>query len=191
MWEKMFEEQEEVERVVFQALAHPMRRTILRIVAARSEGVSYTELITELGLSTGKLNYHLEQLEGLMVKNEDRRYILTSLGEKAVNQLHQIKQVSSPDDMKFLRIARASQRSSLQPALKSFLLVGVAFSFVILFVWAYVAYIAITEGAPLVVYMLLPILIAAGVGLVGSLVLALRKTPDWLRRVERRFLGPS
>lgn len=191
MWEKMFEEQEEVESVVFQALAHPMRRTILRIVAARSEGVSYTELITELCLSTGKLNYHLEQLEGLIVKNEDRRYILTSLGEKALNQLHQIKQVSSPDDMKFLRIARASQGSSLRPALKFFLLVGVAFSFVILFVLAYVAYIAITEGAPLVVYVLLPILIAAGVGLVGSLVLALRKTPDWLRRVERRFLGLS
>jgi hypothetical protein len=68
----MFEPEEQVENIVFQALAHPMRRMILRIIAYRPEGVSYTDLITELGLSTGKLNYHLEQLEGLAGKNEKR-----------------------------------------------------------------------------------------------------------------------
>jgi DNA-binding transcriptional ArsR family regulator len=83
----MFEPEEQVENIIFQALAHPMRRTILKIIAYRPEGVSYTDLITEMGLSTGKLNYHLEQLEGLTVKNERHYYVLTSLGTKALNQL--------------------------------------------------------------------------------------------------------
>jgi DNA-binding transcriptional ArsR family regulator len=187
----MFEQEDQVENVVFQALAHPMRRTILKIVASNSEGVSYTELISELGLSTGKLNYHLEQLGGLTTKNDKRRYVLTPLGVKALNQLGLIKRERSPEDEKYLRIAQASQKYSLQPALKSFLMVCITFSFVILFIWSYLAYLAVTEGAPLIVYIVLPILIAAGVGLTASLVLALRNTPNWLKRMERRLLGPG
>ena len=48
----------QVENAVFQALAHPMRRTILKIVSS-TDGITYSELITELQLPTGKLNYHL------------------------------------------------------------------------------------------------------------------------------------
>ena len=187
----MFEPEDQIETIVFQALAHPMRRAILKIVASRSEGESYTELITELGLPTGKLNYHLEQLGGLIEKNKERRYVLTSFGRKALNQLNLINQETSPEDEKYVRIAEASQKSSLQPALKSFLLVGIAFSSVILIIWIYIAYIAITEGAPTIVYALLPILIVIGLGLLGSLILALKRTPDWIKRFERRLLGPQ
>ena len=187
----MFEHEEEIENIVFQALAHPMRRTILKIIGSRPEGVAYSELITELNLATGKLNYHLEQLGGLTGKNDERRYILTPFGRKALNQLSLIKREMSSEDEKYVRIAEASQKSSLQPALRWFLLVGIAFSSLFLSIWIYIAYIAIIEGAPIIVYVLLPILIAIGFGLLGSLLLALKKTPDWLRRFERRFLGPA
>ena len=166
-----------IENIVFQALAHPVRRTILKIVASSVKGISYTELITELGLSTGKLNYHLEQLQGLTEKNNERLYVLTPL----------IKEEMTPDDEKYIRIAESAQKSSLQPTVKSFLLVGIAFSSMILIVWIYVAYTAITEGAPIIVYVLLPILIAIGLGLIGSLILAFKRTPGWIRRFERRF----
>ena len=168
-----------------------MRRTILKIIAYRPEGVSYTDVITELGLSTGKLNYHLEQLGGLAGKNEKRYYVLTSLGKKALKQLNMIREEMSSEDEKYVRIAEASQKSSLQPALRLFLLVGIAFSLVFLVGWIFLAYIAITEGAPIIVYILLPVLIAIGVGLLGSLVLALKKAPDWVRRLERKLLGPA
>lgn len=102
-----------------------------------------------------------------------------------------MKQERSPEDEKYVQIAEASQKSSLQPTLRSFLLVGIAFSTVILLGWVYLAYLAITEGAPLIVSILLPVLIAIGLGLLGSLVLALKKTPDWIRRLERRLLGPA
>ena len=44
----------------------------------------YTELITELGLSTGKMNYHIEQLGGLIEKNEENRYEQTPKGPSEV-----------------------------------------------------------------------------------------------------------
>ena len=179
--------EDQIENIVFQALAHPVRRTILKIVASSVKGVSYTELITELGLSTGKLNYHLEQLEGLIEKNNERLYVLTPFGRKALNQLNLIKEETTPDIEKYIKIAESAQKSSLQPTIKSFLLIGIAFSSVILVVWSYVAYITIAEGAPIIVYVLLPILIAIGIGLLSSLILAYKRAPNWIRRFERRF----
>ena len=45
----------QVQNAVFQALAHPMRRTILKIVSS-TDSVTYSELITKLQLPAGKLN---------------------------------------------------------------------------------------------------------------------------------------
>jgi predicted transcriptional regulator len=180
---------DQIEGIIFQALAHQMRRTILKIAASDSKGVSYTELVTELGLSTGKLNYHLEQLSGFVEKNEERRYVLTPLGKKALNQLNLAKQEVSADDEKYVRTAGLAQKTSLQPAAKSFLSIGIVMTSVFVFVWAYIAYIAVTEGAPIIVYILLPVLIAVGLSLLGTLIYALRKTPEWVRRFERRFIG--
>src|SRR3990170_192565 len=131
--------EDQIENIVFQALAHPVRRTILKIVALSIKGIYYTDLITELGLSTGKLNYHLEQLEGLIEKNNERLYVLTPFGRKALNQLNLIKEETTPDIEKYIKIAESAQKSSLQPTIKSFLLIGIAFSSVILVVWSYVA----------------------------------------------------
>jgi predicted transcriptional regulator len=182
---------DQIEGIIFQALAHQMRRTILKIVASNAKGVSYTELVTELGLSTGKLNYHLEQLAGFVEKNEERRYILTPFGKKALSQLNLAKQEISSEDEKYVKAAGLAQKTSLQPTARSFLLIGVIMTSVIIFVWAYIAYIAVTEGAPVIVYILLPILIAVGLSLLGTLIYALKKTPEWVRRFERRFLGES
>jgi len=178
----------QVESALFQALAHPMRRIILKIVAS-TNAATYSELIVELQLPTGKLNYHLEQLGGLIEKNSDRKYVLTPLGKKAVNQLNLIKQEISADDEKYLKAAANAQKTSLQPAIRSFLFVGLAFALIIVSLWSFLAYLAITEGAPTVVYVLLPLLLAVGVGLIGSLVYAIMKSPDWVRRLERRLLG--
>ncbi len=179
----------QVENAIFQALAHPMRRTILKIISS-SPSVSYTELITELQLSTGKLNYHLEQLEGLIEKNNERHYVLTPLGKKALNQLNLMKQEITDADEKYVKAAEMAQKTSLQPAVRSFLLVGMAFSSIIVFIWSYLAFIVLTEGAPIIVYVLLPVLIAVGAGLIGALIYAWFKSPEWIKRIERRFLCP-
>jgi hypothetical protein len=148
-------------------------------------------LVTELGLSTGKLNYHLEQLAGFVEKNEERHYVLTSFGKKALSQLNLVKQEISSEDEKYVRTAGLAQKTSLQPAARSFLIIGITMTSVVIFVWAYLAYIAVTEGAPVTVYILLPIPIAVGLSLLGTLIYALRKTPEWVRRFEQRFFGEA
>ena len=75
---------EDLDDVVIKGLSSPERRNILRIVASYPEGVSYTGILGESGLSTGRLNYHLGELTGFLESGEDRRYRLTELGKKAV-----------------------------------------------------------------------------------------------------------
>ena len=180
----------QVENAIFQALAHPIRRTILKIVASTNT-VTYSDLITELQLPTGKLNYHLEQLEGFIEKNSDRKYVLTPLGRKALDQLNLITQEISANDEKYLKAAALAQKTSLQPAIRSFLLISLAFALILVFLWSYLAFLVFTEGAPTIVYVLLPLLLAVGVSLIGTLAYALLKSPDWVRRLEHRLLGPA
>ncbi|MCL5877156.1 MAG: helix-turn-helix domain-containing protein [Candidatus Bathyarchaeota archaeon] len=180
---------EQIENVTFQALAHPTRRTILRIVQSRSMGVSYTELITELGLSTGKLNYHLEQLKGVLEKNNSNYYVLTPFGKKTAEHLNLIEQRTSSDDERYVKIATLSQKGSLQPIVKAILIINIVMMTVFVALWAYIGYIAIIEGAPVVVYVLLPVLFAIGASILGVLVYALFRTPLWIKRFEHRFFG--
>ena len=76
----------EFEEAVFQALSANERREILKIIT-REQAVSYTEILGELNMTTGNLNYHLKQLEGFIEKDENGRYIITPLGKTAINVL--------------------------------------------------------------------------------------------------------
>jgi len=175
----------EIETVVFQALAHPMRRTIITLLNGNTKGLLYTELITELGLPTGKMNYHIQQLEGLIEKNSGQRYVLTSLGKKALSQLRQLQSEVTDEDEKYLSIAAKNQRATLEPTLKSFIIIGIAASSIVLFILATMAYVALTEGGtPVIIFLLLPLL---DIAVIVTLVRALRNAPAWLRRLERRF----
>jgi predicted transcriptional regulator len=188
---RMTNQNEQIENVTFQALAHPTRRTIIRTVESKNQGISYTELITELGMSTGKLNYHLEQLKGLIEKNSNQHYVLTPFGNKAIEHLNFIEQKISPEDEKYVKIAILSQKTSLQPIVKAFLTISILLSAVLTAIWVFLVYILITEGGPLIVYVLMPVLIAVGFGLIGTLIYALVKAPSWIKRFEQRFFGES
>jgi len=58
-------------------------------------------------------------------------------------------------------------------------------------VWVYLAYIIIVEGAQIIIYGIMPVLIAVGFALIGILVYALVKTPLWIKRFEQRFFGET
>jgi len=49
------------------------------------------------------------------------------------------------------------------------------------------AYLAITEGAPIIVYVVLPILLTFGICLIGAHIYIIKKTPYWVKRLEHRF----
>jgi hypothetical protein len=64
-------------------------------------------------------------------------------------------------------------------------------SAVFILIWGSVLYITVTEGAPVIVYVLLPILILVGFAMLGSSVYALIKTPLWIKRFEQKYLGEN
>ncbi|MEA1993222.1 MAG: helix-turn-helix domain-containing protein [Euryarchaeota archaeon] len=73
---------------MFSALNHPIRRRIIELLAR--EHMQYTHILEELDLSTGKLNFHLKKLEGLITKNEKGAYRLTEEGLRAFSILRQV-----------------------------------------------------------------------------------------------------
>ena len=84
----MSNKREEIEEIIIQGLGHQERRNILKIISLAENGASYSVILGELGLNTGRMNYHLRQLQGLVKRDEDRQYHLTPLGEKAISVLH-------------------------------------------------------------------------------------------------------
>jgi len=79
---------EDVEELIIQGLGHRERRNILKIISLAPRGAIYSDILGELGLNTGRMNYHLRQLEGLIERNDERRYHLTPLGKRALTVLH-------------------------------------------------------------------------------------------------------
>lgn len=77
----------EIEDLIIQVLSHRERRNILRIIEAAEGGVVYSGILGETGLSTGRLNYHLKELEAFIERGEERRYRLTPLGRRALSVL--------------------------------------------------------------------------------------------------------
>jgi predicted transcriptional regulator len=176
---------DEVEEVVFQALASTERREILRIIHTREGGATYSEILGELALTTGNMNYHLKQLEGLLEKDEGRHYRLTPLGERAMSVL---RGVDVPENLgDYVSAAKASQTISVHPFVSSLLWGAVVFTCFFLLVWGYLAYIAVTEGSPVFVYGVLAFLLVAGSLALVGLIRALRSAPEYVKRLERRL----
>ena len=60
----------ELDDLVIKVLGHRERKRILKIVGSYPEGVNYTGVLGETGLSTGRLNYHLGELDGFLDRDE-------------------------------------------------------------------------------------------------------------------------
>ncbi len=67
---------------IFLSLKHPVRRKIVRMLNEAPS--TYTQILERLGVETGFLNYHLENLKGLVTKGENDRYRLSEFGEAAL-----------------------------------------------------------------------------------------------------------
>ncbi len=64
---------------VYMILGNPYMRAILRTIGEKGE-VSFSELKSAVGTSTGNLYYNLDKLKGFIAKNDRRRYVLTDKG---------------------------------------------------------------------------------------------------------------
>jgi predicted transcriptional regulator len=104
---------EQIEEVIIQGLAHQERRNILKIISLAERGASYSSILGELGLNTGRMNYHLRQLEGLVARNGDRKYHLTPLGKKALSVLHSMTEDLENGYEEYLNSARTTRSSGV------------------------------------------------------------------------------
>jgi DNA-binding transcriptional ArsR family regulator len=68
-------------------LSDTTRRSILELIKEK-DAISYTEIMAILRVTnTGRLNYHLKALTGLISKNDQGKYHLTERGQLAINLL--------------------------------------------------------------------------------------------------------
>jgi predicted transcriptional regulator len=103
----------EIEEIIIQGLGHRERRNILKIISLTEEGAVYSEILGELGLNTGRMNYHLRQLEGLVERKGDRRYHLTPLGKKALSVLHSMTEELGNGYEEYLSSARSTRSGGI------------------------------------------------------------------------------
>ena len=106
--------EETLEDLVIRALSHKERKNILKIVASYPDGVNYTGILGESGLSTGKLNYHLGELTGFLEKGDNRLYRVTELERKAISVLEYIYQDIDVASIKTLNTKRARRLRSIR-----------------------------------------------------------------------------
>jgi DNA-binding HxlR family transcriptional regulator len=171
------------EEIMLNALNHKVRRNILRLIKGKGSA-TYTQILDRVESPTGRLNYHLKQLAGLIEKTESDEYELTPLGEKAVEILEAIH--TGGLDEYFSKVNEVQTRS-ISPLMKGFFGGGIAVALFLLGFWTFMGYLMYTEGAPLAVWVILAILYAIGVALLLFLITVYRTAPEYIERIEMRL----
>jgi predicted transcriptional regulator len=167
---------DEIEDIIIQGLGHQERRNILKIISLADGGASYSEILGELGLNTGRMNYHLRQLEGLVVRNGDRRYHLTPIGKKALSVLHSMTENLENGYEEYLKGVGVTRSSGIAILVNRWFYVILAFSISAMIFLTIFVHMAVTAGLlPQVSYYYL-----AGFALLVVVLLA------WLRSWKKR-----
>lgn len=65
----------------YRVVKHPVRRRIIELLGLRGS-MSFTELKSEMNLAVGTLYYHLDVLDGYVVQDDERRYVLSREGRR-------------------------------------------------------------------------------------------------------------
>jgi len=115
-----------VEDAVIKVLGHGERRMILRILENSPEGVKYSGILGESGLTTSKLNYQLKEMAGFIEKDEEGLYHLTPLGRKAISVINHINENLDEDDIELTPIMETQRRSFIKKHLNNLFYVFMA-----------------------------------------------------------------
>jgi DNA-binding transcriptional ArsR family regulator len=89
-WVSMANSQDDLYSDMFASLKHPIRRKILRILSAGTQ--NFSDMQKTFGIESSHLTYHLEGLGQLLIKTEDGKYALSSLGDAAVSMMNHVEE---------------------------------------------------------------------------------------------------
>ncbi len=177
------------EDVILQAIVHSIRRAILRLL--RNEPQTFSQLLNHFNLSTGKLNYHLTQIQGLVKKNDKKEYELTSIALKILKLLDEIQDEIRAEDQPLIKEAYLAQRNSATPLVKEGIKLGIgAISFAIA-VTTFINVLFIIDGT--FPYFLIPIIVLIYFGEIAVLkwLITVRKTaPVFIERLNKYLNDP-
>ncbi len=90
---------EDAYSAMFGSLRHPARRKILRMLSENP--MTFSQMLEELGIPGSHLTYHLENLGEFIVKTEDGKYKLSSVGESSVSIMKGAEEIPSIQAKKF------------------------------------------------------------------------------------------
>lgn len=113
------------EDVIINALNHEIRREILRLL--KEKKMSYSNLLDQFAISTGKLNYHLKLLSGFIEKDLEGLYKITKLGIRLISLLNNLNESITDEDRPLLKKAYVSQIGSDKSFLRIRLVGGIYF----------------------------------------------------------------
>jgi hypothetical protein len=82
--------EEETYSLIFTSLKHTIRRRIMRMLAEKP--LTYSEILETLGIDSGHLSYHLENLGELAYNDQSGHYHLSSFGRAAVELMSGIEE---------------------------------------------------------------------------------------------------
>jgi DNA-binding transcriptional ArsR family regulator len=84
--------EEETYSLIYTSLKHPIRRRILRML--RDNPLTFSEILEAVGIDSGHLNYHLDNLGDLITHSQDGKYQLSSIGSAAVKLMGGVEEHS-------------------------------------------------------------------------------------------------
>jgi len=85
----MTSNQEKTTRIL-SVLSHPIRRQILLNLSEKGE-CSFTDLMNALNVDTGKLSFHIRNLDAFFEQTPAGKYKLNQAGENAIRLIHDVE----------------------------------------------------------------------------------------------------
>ncbi len=79
---------------LLKSISHPIRARVIELLSENVE-LPYSEILNNLRIDSGQLNFHLRNMGGLITKEENGNYLLTSDGKIAsilLKKLHRLSQ---------------------------------------------------------------------------------------------------
>lgn len=83
-------DQKSVSRIL-SVLSHPLRREILLYLSEKEE-CSFTDLTNALGVDTGKLSFHIRNLEAFLERTPTGKYRLSKVGKNAITLIKDLEE---------------------------------------------------------------------------------------------------